>query len=158
MLDRPVTALSQRPARDAGFTLIELMVTVGIVGILSAVAFPSYTQYMVRSKVTEATGGLAEARLKMEQWYQDNRTYGGTGTTCGPTNLPTTNIFAYACVTSSSGQAFVLTATSQSGKGLGSANGHYVYTLDQSNTKATTTYANAAQTGKACWLIKGSEC
>jgi type IV pilus assembly protein PilE len=158
MLNRPVPAPVQRPARARGFTLIELLIAVAIIAVLARIAIPSYSQYVVRSKLTEATGSLAEARMKMEQYYQDNRVYGAAnGTTCGPT-MPTTAIFAYTCATSSSGQAFTVTATSQSGKGLGSAAGHYVYTLNHTNTKGTSTYNNAAQSGKACWLLKGDEC
>ncbi|MEJ7807579.1 MAG: type IV pilin protein [Telluria sp.] len=157
MLNRPVPALSQRPAHARGFTLIELMVTLAIIAILSAIAIPSYSRYLVRSKLTDATGGMVEFRLKMEQYYQDNRKYGTTGTTCGATR-PVTATFEYTCATSASGQAFQITATSQTGKGLGSAAGHYVYTLNEANTKGTTMYSNAAQTGKTCWLLKGDEC
>lgn len=159
---------SQRPAPSRGFTLIELMITVVIIGVLAAVAVPSYNQYIVTAKLTDATSGLADARLKLEQWYQDNRRYGVTGTVCGaatgapagsPTvTMPATGIFAYTCATSSSGQGFTVTATSQAGKGLGSAAGHYIYTLDHTNTRATTKYANATQSAKACWLVRGSEC
>lgn len=158
MLNRPVPALPQRLAR--GFTLIEVMITVAIIGVIAAVAIPNYTQYVVRSKVTDATNGLVEARMKMEQYYQDNRRYSttATGTTCPSTALPATGIFQIGCTASASGQAYTLTATSQTGKGLGSTAGHYVYTLNHSNTKGTTTYKNVTQSGKECWLLKGDEC
>lgn len=155
MSNRPVFATPSRPARSPGFTLIELMVSVAIVAILAAVAIPNYNQYVVRSRITEATGLLAELRLKMEQYYQDNRKYNSTGTTCG-TTLPATGTFAYTCTATT--QAFTLTATSQSGKGVGDAAGHYVYTLNESNARATTKYKNVAQSSKACWLLKGDEC
>jgi type IV pilus assembly protein PilE len=63
--------------RHSGFTLIELMVTVAIVAILAAVALPSYTAYITRSKIQEATSNLLAMKTKLEQFYQDNRTYVG---------------------------------------------------------------------------------
>jgi type IV pilus assembly protein PilE len=58
-----------------GFTLIEIMVVVGIVAILSAIAIPSYTDYIRRARITEATSTLSALRVKMEQYFQDNRDY-----------------------------------------------------------------------------------
>lgn len=145
-------------ANGYGFTLIEVMVTIAIIAILAAIALPSYSQYVIRAKLTEAPGNLADARIKMEQFYQDSRNYGvTTTTTCGAT-LPATANFAYSCATSGSAQAFVVTATSQTGKGIGSTAGDYTYTIDQSNAKTTTKYQGSAQTGKSCWLISGTEC
>jgi type IV pilus assembly protein PilE len=135
-----------------GFTLIELMIVVAIVAILAAIAIPAYTQYVTRSKLTEAMNNMADIRVRMEQWYQDNRAY-GTGTSCGVT-MPTASYFTLSCVASNSAQAYVLTATSTAA--LGTA-GNYVYTIDQTNAKATTTFKGVSVT-KACWLIKGSEC
>ena len=156
MFNRHVPAASKQHAPAWGFTLIELMITVAIVGILAAIAIPSYTQHVVRTKVTDGTNGLIEARLKMEQYYQDSRSYASSGTTCGPT-MPATGTFAYTCAAGDSGQSFLVTATSQASKGVGAAAGYYVYTIDHTNAKATTKFKNVTQT-KTCWLLQGGEC
>jgi type IV pilus assembly protein PilE len=148
---------SKSAPEEMGFTLIEMMITVAIIGILAAVAIPSYSNYVARAKLTDAAGTLADLRVKMEQYYQDSRNYGSTGTTCG-VPLPATTRFAYTCATSSSAQAYTFTATSQTGNGLGSAAGDYTYTINHSNAKTTTKFAGATQTAKNCWLIQGSEC
>jgi len=69
---------------QSGFTLIEVMIVVAIVAILAAVALPSYADYVLRSKLTEAFNALSDSRVKMEQSYQDNRRYAKTalGTDC----------------------------------------------------------------------------
>lgn len=53
-----------------GFTLVELMVIVGIVGILSAIAIPVYTGYVVRSRVTEGIMALSQCREVVSEIYQ----------------------------------------------------------------------------------------
>jgi type IV pilus assembly protein PilA len=52
-----------------GFTLIELMIVVAIIGILAAVAIPAYTDYTARAKVTEAVGALAAAKTSVSEYY-----------------------------------------------------------------------------------------
>ncbi len=49
----------------AGFTLIELMITVAIIGILAAVGLPAYNDYIIRGRVPEATSNLSAKRVKM---------------------------------------------------------------------------------------------
>lgn len=52
-----------------GFTLIELMIVIAIIGILAAIAIPAYTDYTARAKVTEAVGALASAKTSVSEYY-----------------------------------------------------------------------------------------
>lgn len=76
-----------------GFTLIELMITVAITGVLASIAVPSYQDYVRRGQVVEAPTYLSDYRVKMEQYFQDFKNYGSTGTgTCAiGTNAPSWN-------------------------------------------------------------------
>ena len=58
-----------------GFTLVELMIVVAIIGILASIVVPSYTDYVKRGKAAEATATLADLKNRMEQCFQDNRDY-----------------------------------------------------------------------------------
>lgn len=136
-----------------GFTLIEMMITVAIIAILSAVALPSYRDYVIRGNIPEATGPLSVTQVRMEQHYQDYRNY-GTGAVCGgatPVVMPTARNFTITCVTD--GTSFLLTAT-----GGGAMNG-FVYTLNQNQAKTSTMAAIWGGATANCWVIKkGDAC
>ena len=150
-----------------GFTLIELMITVVIVAVIAAVAVPNYTDYVTRSKITEAHGQLADLRVKMEQYYMDNRRYSSdvAGATCGLGNTITvsgTKYFTYTCATSApnatGAQNYVLTATGASGQGLQGI----AFTINHANTRGTTVTGGTAMADKGyatpspndCWVKK----
>lgn len=134
-----------------GFTLIELMIVIVIVSILAAVALPSYRDHVTRSRITEATANLSDMRVKMEQYFQDNRSYNGACANGTIAPLPANTInFQYSCpVASLSDTTYVVRAD-----GLGAMAG-FVYTINQSNTRATVSLpAGWAGTGNACWVLK----
>jgi len=131
-----------------GFTLIELMVVVTVVGILAAVALPAYSNYVVRSKIPDATSNLASKRVMMEQFFQDNHTYVGgdaAGSPCAP-DTTSSKYFTFACTPSPlTAAGYTITAT-----GTGTMAG-FTYTIDQNNTKITV----AVPTG---WTLPTSNC
>jgi type IV pilus assembly protein PilE len=144
----------------AGFTLIELMITVAIVAILASVGYPAYTDYIRRGQLPEAFGAMSDYRVKMEQYFQDYKNYGTTngGACANGTNAPSWNTFVppgaknftYSCTTSITG--YTLTATGSNGKAVG-----HVYTINDQNQQKTTQFKGQT-VNKSCWLIKGSEC
>jgi type IV pilus assembly protein PilE len=121
--------------QQTGFTLIELMITVAIVAILASIAVPAYTDYVRRSQLSDATTALGDLRVRMEQFYQDNRTYAGgqCSGACG-VPCPNTQFFTYSCATANAGQTYTMTATGAAG-GLTAG---FAYTINQQNTRATT--------------------
>ncbi|RYG39152.1 MAG: prepilin-type N-terminal cleavage/methylation domain-containing protein [Burkholderiales bacterium] len=150
-----------RPSTHSGFTLIEVMITVAIVGILAAVAIPAYTDYVRRGSLPESFAQMADYRVKMEQFYQDNRLYGTTACADGTASPswsgfapPGAKNFTYSCSLSSSGQGYTVTATGKTGT---TSAGH-VYTINHSNLQTTTKFKGAAVTGKNCWLVKSTSC
>jgi type IV pilus assembly protein PilE len=134
-----------------GFTMIELMIVVVIVGILAAVSIPAYSEYVIRGKIAEAASTLSDLRVRMEQYYQDNRTYLAVGGACGvamPT-APAVKYFAFACA-GANANSFVITATG------GTTMTGFTYTINQSNAKATTSVPTGWVGSAGCWVTNKS--
>jgi type IV pilus assembly protein PilA len=66
-----------------GFTLIELMIVVAIIGILAAVALPAYQDYTIRAKVSELILATGSAKISIEECAQTNNTIAGCGNVFG---------------------------------------------------------------------------
>ena len=83
-----------KQVRNQGFSLVELMVVLVVAGILSAIAIPSYTQYILRSHRTSAQAVLAETAQFMERYYTTNDTYEGAAllTAVVPRNASGTDV------------------------------------------------------------------
>lgn len=141
--------------RHNGFTIIEVMIVVAIVAILAAVALPSYRDYILRGKLVDAHNSLSDFRVRMEQYYQDNRRYDDGAGNCGAT-APTSKYFTFtapACVPAANpAQTYVATATGVAGEGLSG----FAFTINEANARTTTVSAPATTNGwssnAACWI------
>lgn len=134
-----------------GFTLIEVLIVVAIIGVLAAIGYPSYQDYTQRARLAEARSQLMDARAKLEQYYQDNRQYTGADGAGFPCNATVINqnmkYFAYACALA--GNTFTITATGQGGMA------GFAFTINESNVRTTTGVpAGWAGAGSNCWVMK----
>lgn len=125
------------------------MVTVAIIGILSSIAIPAYNDYVRRGFIVDATNALSSMRARLEQHFQDNRSYETVGTFNTPcVTLPALQRFAITCS--------VLTATTYTitATGNGPVDG-FTYNIDQTGAQSTASpWGNGA-----CWITRrGATC
>lgn len=144
-----------------GFTLIEMMVTVATLGIIAGIALPNYMDYVTRSKIVEATSNLGDMRVRMEQYYADNRqypaacaAYASGPPAAGNIYLPASSkFFAITCALTAN--TYTVTATGVASKGMSG----FVYTVDQANNRRTTGLPSGwtgAGTSSTCWVNRKS--
>ncbi len=125
-----------------GFTLIELMITVVIVGILAAIAYPSYLQYIRQSRRSDAVQALAAVQQAQERWRANNTAYASS---LGASGVATPNTTYYTiAIPAANAASYAVTATANAGTSQAGDSGCTTLTVTVSN-------GNASNTPVACW-------
>lgn len=132
--------------RVCGFTLIELVVTVAIVGILAAVAYPSYANAVRKARREDAMAALLELQLVQEKWRANNPSYTSLLTNLGysvASNGTSRDGYYTINVTAASATAFTATASPKSGTAQASDSCSFTLTHNGPDISDATK--------KACW-------
>ena len=147
--------------RQRGFTLLEMMVTVATLAIIAAIALPNYLDYVTRGKIVEATSGLNDMRVRLEQYFADSRQYptGCVASAAGPAPagkiyLPASiKHFAFTCALRAT--TYTVTATGTAGGGMAG----FVYTINQASARNTASLPPGwagAGSSSTCWVTRKS--
>jgi type IV pilus assembly protein PilE len=105
--------MKNRTAKTAGFTLVELMIVIAIIGIISAIAIPSYDSYMKKSRRADAKVALSKMADHQERYYLQNNTYSAAVSDVG--GAATEEGFYTLSINSADVNGFQLTATAVPG-------------------------------------------
>ncbi len=139
----------------SGFSLIELMVALAIGAIVAATAIPAYREHVMRSHIPEATSGLLLTAMRLEQYYQDHRSY-RKDDDCAVV-MPASGRFSFRCKPGDDGQSFLLTATGATGELMQG----FAFTLDQAGNAQTIELPDGwgDKPPLKCWITrKGAKC
>jgi len=158
---KPSTTLHKYPmiSKSNGFTLIELMIVVAVVGILTAVAYPSYTEYIRKSRRSDAIVTISKIQQAQERWRANNPLYSvdvsssstGLRLTTGATATSTYNLpsgYYSIALSGASATGYTITATAINAQASDARCTALTATLAGGNT--TYGYTGSGST-KICW-------
>lgn len=130
---------------DLGFSLLELMVVVGIIAILSTIAFASYSRYILKSRRSEAMVNLLNFQADYEEYNAQNSTYPGSNTLPPATIPPIPSSTYYSYTSATTATSYTITATAIAGSSQ-------VNDTEGGVACSTMTINNVGtQTPAACW-------
>ncbi len=120
-----------------GFTLIELMIVVVLIGVLAAIAYPAYTDHMIKTRRSDGQTALLNLASLMEHYFTEKNTYvGATPTALGVTSSSQQGYYTVS-VTAATATGFTLTATPQGAQTADTTCG--ALTITNTNVKGPTT-------------------
>jgi len=129
-----------------GFTLIELMITVAILGIIASVALPSYFEHVKRTARTEAITSLLDAANKQQQFFVDNRVYTQSLENLGVVSPTEHGFYTIKVSVDNSAGTFKITATPAAGPPL-KDDDCKSFTIDDAGLKTSKGSADKSE----CW-------
>ena len=140
--------MTQRPIRQYGYTLMELLLTVSIITLVTSIALPSYRNHVTRSHRGDAMSALMRIANAQEKFYLQNNTYAGT---LAELNITTTAKDYYALsIDSADINAFSASATPTSGGPQDGDDACATFTIDSTGALGATTGGGADNTS-FCW-------
>ena len=154
--------------RSGGFTLLELMIACVVVAILATIAYPQYTEFIRRSRITDATSQLNDLRVRMEQAFQDNRSYAVAGNCAVNPTIPafdaTRDNFQFTCnLVAGAMGGYRLDALGNGGKSMGQFQYRLLVDGDTGalirSTQSVPPSWNPLPSPNNCWQVrKGGGC
>ena len=126
---------------NRGFTLIEIMIVIAIIGIVITIGYPSLTEYVKKGRRAEVAGLLSEQAQMLERFYSKSNVY------TGAVGLSTGNDY-YTITPTLTDQTFLLTATRKAGSMATDKCGDFTITNTDVRSMVN---ATAGLTTKDCW-------
>lgn len=138
--------------QQKGFTLIELMVTVAIVGIIAGIAYPSYLKSMQKGRRADAKGALTQASQALERCYSTYGVYNSSN--CAEVSALTTGFKSpksyYTLSATETGTSYTVSATAVSGGPQANDTGCTVMNLSGTGVQSSGSTSSTTDSG-SCW-------